>query len=41
LVIEAMKMENQVPAPIGGTIKAIHIAKGDNVNPDEALVEIG
>ncbi len=40
LVIEAMKMENEVPAPIAGTIKAVHVAKGDSVNPDEALVEI-
>ena len=40
LVIEAMKMENEVPAPISGTIKAIHVQKGDSVNPDEALVEI-
>ena len=41
LVIEAMKMENEVPAPIKGTIKAIHVKKGDSVVPDEALVEIG
>jgi pyruvate carboxylase subunit B len=40
LVIEAMKMENEVPAPVAGTVKAIHVAKGDSVNPDEALVEI-
>jgi pyruvate carboxylase subunit B len=40
LVIEAMKMENEVPAPIAGTIKAVNVAKGDSVNPDEALVEI-
>jgi len=40
LVIEAMKMENEVPAPVAGKIKAIHVSKGDNVNPDEALVEI-
>ncbi|OGI48178.1 MAG: oxaloacetate decarboxylase subunit alpha [Candidatus Muproteobacteria bacterium RBG_16_65_34] len=40
LVIEAMKMENEVPAPIAGTVKAVHVAKGDSVNPDEALVEI-
>ena len=39
-VIEAMKMENEVPAPISGTVKAIHITKGDSVNPDEALMEI-
>jgi len=40
LVIEAMKMENEVPAPIAGTVKAVNVAKGDGVNPDEALVEI-
>jgi pyruvate carboxylase subunit B len=40
LVIEAMKMENEVPAPIAGKVKAINVAKGDSVNPDEALVEI-
>lgn len=40
LVIEAMKMENEVPAPIGGRVKSVNVAKGDRVNPDEALVEI-
>lgn len=40
LVIEAMKMENEVPAPVAGTIKAVHVVKGDSVNPDEALIEI-
>ncbi len=41
LVIEAMKMENEVPAPVAGTVKAIYVSKGDSVNPDEALLEIG
>jgi pyruvate carboxylase subunit B len=40
LVIEAMKMENEVPAPVSGTITAIHVSKNDRVNPDEALMEI-
>ncbi|TKD43880.1 sodium-extruding oxaloacetate decarboxylase subunit alpha [Azotobacter chroococcum] len=40
LITEAMKMETEVQAPIGGTVKAIHIAKGDRVNPGELLVEI-
>lgn len=40
LVVEAMKMENEVPAPISGTVKAVNVSKGDSVNPDEALVEI-
>jgi len=41
LVIEAMKMENEVPAPVAGMVKTIHVSKGDSVNPDEALLEIG
>ncbi len=41
LVAEAMKMETEIQAPIAGTVKAIHVAKGDSVNPDETLVEIG
>jgi len=40
LVIEAMKMENEVSAPIDGVVRAIYVKKGDSVNPDEALVEI-
>ncbi len=40
LVIEAMKMESEVPAPVAGRVKAVHVVKGDSVNPDEALVEI-
>lgn len=40
LVTEAMKMETEVQAPIAGTIKAVHVQKGDSVNPDEALIEI-
>ena len=40
LVIEAMKMENEVQAPIAGTVINVCVAKGDSVTPDEALVEI-
>jgi len=40
LVVEAMKMENPVHAPVSGTIKAIYVNVGDNVNPDECLIEI-
>jgi len=40
LVIEAMKMENEIQAPVSGTIIAIHVNKGDSVTPDEALLEI-
>jgi len=39
-VLEAMKMETEIQAPVSGTVRAIHIAKGENVNPDETLIEI-
>ncbi len=40
LVTEAMKMETEIQAPISGKIIAVHIQKGDTVNPDETLIEI-
>jgi pyruvate carboxylase subunit B len=40
LVIEAMKMENEVQAPIAGVVISIFAKKGDAVTPDMALVEI-
>ena len=40
LVTEAMKMETEIQAPVAGTIRQIHVAKGDSVNPDEVLIEI-
>ena len=40
LITEAMKMETEVHAPITGKVTAVHVAKGDAVNPDEALIEI-
>jgi pyruvate carboxylase subunit B len=40
LITEARKMETEIQAPVAGTITAIHVAKGDSVNPDETLIEI-
>ena len=40
LITEAMKMETEIQAPVAGTVSAIHVEKGDTVNPDETLVEI-
>lgn len=40
-VLEAMKMENVVTAPIGGVIKEFNIKKGQPVNKGDILVEIG
>ncbi len=38
LIIEAMKMESRVPAPIDGTVKAVHVKAGDDVKTDETLL---
>ena len=40
LITEAMKMETEIQAPIAGKVTAVHVQKGDSVNPDETLVEI-
>lgn len=40
LVIEAMKMENEIQAAKTGVVVAIHVNKGDTVTPDESLLEI-
>ncbi len=40
LVIEAMKMENEIQAPISGVVISVHVKKGDSVAPDETLIEI-
>ena len=40
LIIEAMKMENEIHTPIDGVIEQIFVSEGDMVNPDEVLVRI-
>jgi pyruvate carboxylase subunit B len=40
LVVEAMKMENRVQAPIAGTVAKIYVKEGDEVNPDETLIHL-
>jgi pyruvate carboxylase subunit B len=40
LVVEAMKMETEILAPIAGKVTTIHVAKGDYVTPEERLLEI-
>jgi pyruvate carboxylase subunit B len=40
LIIEAMKLENEVHTPIAGEVKEIHVSEGDRVNPDEVLVVV-
>ncbi|HEX3759293.1 MAG TPA: biotin/lipoyl-containing protein [Kofleriaceae bacterium] len=41
IVLEAMKMENELAAERGGTVSAIHRAAGQAVDTGDLLVEIG
>lgn len=41
LVLEAMKMENEILAPSGGTVKEVRAHDGDSVNTGDVLVVIG
>jgi biotin carboxyl carrier protein len=41
IVLEAMKMENELAAERGGTVSAIHKAAGQAVDIGDLLVEIG
>ncbi|WP_066830513.1 biotin/lipoyl-containing protein [Collinsella ihumii] len=40
MVLEAMKMENQIIAESDGKIASIAVAKGDMVNPGDELFSI-
>jgi len=40
VVIEAMKMENALPATASGTITAINYSSGDSVAKDDVLATI-
>ncbi|MBS0546085.1 MAG: biotin/lipoyl-binding protein [Proteobacteria bacterium] len=39
MVLEAMKMETNITAPIAGRIKAVTVAQGDNVQSGQVVVE--
>jgi len=41
VVLEAMKMENALPAPKGGTVRAIAFKSGDSVKKGDVLAVIG
>ena len=41
LVLEAMKMENEIMAPKAGTVTQVLVQKGSTVNTDAPLVVIG
>lgn len=39
-VLEAMKMENEIPAPHDGTIATINVAKGDSILEGDTIVTL-
>ena len=40
-IIEAMKVLNEIKAPIAGEVKAIHAKNGDILSYNQTLIEIG
>jgi len=40
VILEAMKMENELKAPASGIITEIHVQKGDSVDKNQPLIEI-
>jgi biotin carboxyl carrier protein len=40
LILEAMKMENEIIAPSSGTIDTIQVSKGASVNAGDVLLSI-
>lgn len=41
LILEAMKLENEIKAPFGGKVVDVKVSKGQNVNSKEVLVVLG
>ena len=40
LIVESMKMENEIKSPAAGTIKSIHFGAGDLVEPGKPIIRI-
>ncbi len=40
LILEAMKMENEITAPIDGTLQELYVSTGDTVETGELLARI-
>lgn len=41
VVVEAMKMENEIVAPVDGTVKQMLVRAGDTVDTDQVLATLG
>jgi len=40
VIVEAMKMENEIHSPVDGMVEEIYVKEGDMVNPDEVIIRI-
>ncbi|MGB8896611.1 MAG: acetyl-CoA carboxylase biotin carboxyl carrier protein subunit [Pseudolabrys sp.] len=40
MILEAMKMENPIYAPVDGKVAAINVAEGNQVEPNQVLITI-
>ncbi len=41
VILEAMKMENELAIPVDGVVKAVHVTRGASVNTADILVVVG
>ncbi len=40
VILEAMKMQNEIPSPVEGTVKEVHVTQGQSVEAKTVLVTI-
>ena len=40
LILEAMKMENEITAPADGTVSSVRVQAGTTVNTGDAMVDL-
>jgi len=40
VIVEAMKMENEIKTSIDGVVKKVHVAVGDRVDAEKTIIEI-
>lgn len=41
MLLEAMKMQNEIGSPVNGTVKSVNVSAGENVKPGQVMIVIG
>lgn len=41
LILEAMKMENEIKAGVDGVVKAVHVTEGEAIESGHLMIEVG